>query len=727
MADHKMLTAGQRYVLRQDCVLLRVLRPGRIIVLLGVALVFFAQGAGHPALAESPNHLLASDAPTYLPWVIAALASILALGFAAAAMHFRHKAVGEEFHRGILESSGALVCVVNKDGIVVGFNKASERVSGFGRDQILGQKLTTALVIPEEQSAVEMVIDDLLSDASPIEFETYWKTCDGQHRLISWLWTVYDDPSSKARYCVATGVDITEQQRVFSDIAMSSDRMAAVLDTANEGIITIDSRGTMQSVNKAAQKMFQYSEDELRGKNVSTLMPEPYAANHDNFIKNYLHSGDPRIIGKGREVEGRRKDGKTFPIELGISEWTQNGQTYFSGMIRDISERLITEEALRRSQKMEAIGQLTGGIAHDFNNILGVVIGNLDLIEDRRSPDDRSANLIHAAQRAVMRGAELTRRLLAFSRQKPGIRETIEINAVINGMGDILDKTLSKNIELVLALSDDLWAIKTDAGELETAILNMALNARDAMPDGGHFTIATTNRVLGDGHTIPDMPPGDYISLAFTDDGLGMSEEVRSQIFEPFYSTKPQSQGTGLGLSIIYSFVNSSGGHITVRSELGRGTTFEILLPRSLEPVVAKSPITAALPRVSGGTETILVVDDEPDMLDTSAEILENLGYDVIAVADTSVALDVLYGNERIDLLISDVVMPGDMNGFELATIASAQRPSLKVIMSSGYIDDIEDADRYRSLYAELLVKPYRRNELAQAVRRVLGAEIDEH
>src|SRR4051794_33185032 len=360
-------------------------------------------------------------------------------------------------------------------------------------------------------------------------------------------------------------------------------RLQAVLDTAVDGIILIDANGAIMSFNPACERLFGYRPDEVIGHNVKMLMPPVYADNHDQYLSNYRRTLDPKIIGIGREVFAQRKDGSIFPIYLSVGEAKQERESIFVGIISDLSARRETEERLRRSQRMEAIGQLTGGIAHDFNNLLAIVSGNLELLLELPTLAPDARELAVEAIGASDRGAELVRRLLAFARKQQLEPRAFNLNERLPEIVQLLGRTLGEAVQFRTDAALDLWEALADPTQVDDAVVNLAINARDAMPEGGVLTVETANVFLDDDYAQQhlDVAMGEYVMLAVTDTGLGMSPEVAARALEPFFTTKAAGRGTGLGLSQVYGFVKQSGGHVTIYSEGGHGTTVKLFLPRS--------------------------------------------------------------------------------------------------------------------------------------------------
>jgi PAS domain S-box-containing protein len=385
------------------------------------------------------------------------------------------------------------------------------------------------------------------------------------------------------------------------------------------------------------------------------------------------------------------------------------------GTIQDITEMKQAEDNLRQAQKMEAVGQLTGGVAHDFNNLLAVISGNTELLADEIGADDQR---LQAVLRAATRGAELTQRLLSFSRRQPLRPQPINMNRLISDMSGLLSRTLGAGVQISTPATPGLWQAMADPGQLENALLNLALNARDAMPGGGELRIKAANAVLDDaGAAALGAGPGDYVVLSVGDSGTGISPEVRHRVFEPFFTTKEVGQGSGLGLSMVYGFARQSCGAAAVESEPGVGTIVRLYLPRAVGPAAAPAPSAAEAPRGHG--ETVLVVEDDPDVRRLAVSLLESLGYGVLHAADETSALKALSETPGIDLLLSDVVLARGSNGPGLAQAAKERRPDLKVLFMSGYPG--KALDHYRlDDGARVLRKPFRRSDLAKTVREAL-------
>lgn len=498
-------------------------------------------------------------------------------------------------------------------------------------------------------------------------------------------------------------------------------KLQAMLESAVDAIITIDENAIITTVNPAAARLFGYEQGEFIGRNVNFLMPEPYRSAHDGYINNYRRTGHRKIIGIGREVTGRRRDGSTFPMHLAVSEFEMDGRSFFTGIIHDLSAAKATEMALRQAQKMEAMGQLTGGIAHDFNNLLTVIIGNLEMLESRLSTPLQQELLKEALEAADL-GARLTSRLLAFARRSHLEPEIVNLNSFVVGLTDMLHRTLGATISLSNALSPNLWSTRVDPSQVESAIVNLAVNSRDAMPDGGRLLIETANVSIDEdmGDTLDGLKPGDYVRLSVSDTGTGMTAAVREKAFEPFFTTKAQGRGTGLGLSMIYGFAKQSGGHATIYSEEGRGTTVNIYLPRYISPADAAEAEASSAAVGQGEGQLILAVEDDERVRRLTVSRLQQLGYRVLEAASGAEALEVIAAEPGIDLLFTDLAMPGGMSGYDLSAEVRNLYPDIRILLTSGYAEELANSDRLPGEQFRVLRKPYRQADLARAIEDAL-------
>jgi len=513
--------------------------------------------------------------------------------------------------------------------------------------------------------------------------------------------------------------DITDRKRAQLARLESEARYRAMVDTAIDSIVVIDESGIIQSANPATQTIFACSTEELVGLNIKVLMPEEHARAHDDYLSTYKRTGIRKIIGIGREVSAKRKDGSTFPVDLAVAEWHDAaGRRFYTGIMRDISERKKIEEALSHAQRLDAVGRLAGGVAHDLNNLLAVIAGNLEVAEQRTQDPDTHL-LIQRAMEAVEAGSSFNRRLLSLAQKRKFHPYRVALNASVAHMVELLKRTLSEDVELNATLAADLWDVHCDPGEIDGALLNLAINARDAMPDGGRLEITARN-VTFDARASklhPDAQEGDYVQVSVVDTGIGMAPEVLKRAMDPFFTTKDPSKGAGLGLSSVYNFVKQSGGFVTLSSERGEGTAVNIYLPRALDKPVAKSPADPKdVPQGDG--ELILVVEDDDRVREITLRRLESLGYAVAEARSGPEANRLLNAGEPIDLVFSDVVMPGKVTGYDVAQWVATMKPNIKVVLTTGY--DSKANALPVGVKVPILDKPYTRERLAQTMRSVL-------
>jgi PAS domain S-box-containing protein len=499
-------------------------------------------------------------------------------------------------------------------------------------------------------------------------------------------------------------------------------RLTAVVETAVDGFILIDARGRILLFNPACERLFGYRAEEVFHENVKMLMPPTYSVDHDEYIKNFLHTGERKIIGIGREVIGLRKDGSTFPMELSVGEAKQDGESIFVGIIHDVTARKQTEEQLRQAQKMEMVGQLSGGIAHDFNNLLTVIIGNAEHLGEQLKSRQDLLRISNDICQAGERGAELTQRLLAFSRRQLLHPREVDCRELLDSMRKLLRRTLRENIEIAITPSSEQVLAFADRAQLESSVLNLVLNAQDAMPNGGHLILSTSVASLDDEYQDqhPEIEPGRYAMITVTDDGVGMTAEIAARAFEPFYTTKEVGKGSGLGLSMVYGFARQSNGHVSIYSEVGLGTTVRIYLPHvAMKGQKPSDQIPAEEVFIPRGRETILVAEDDPFVRSSVILRIESLGYTVISAVNGNDALDMLKANPSIDMLFTDIVMPGGMSGWDLADRVREIRPGLPVVFSSGYTLEMPTHEGREPGKSIILSKPYRK---AERLREALTA-----
>ncbi len=482
-----------------------------------------------------------------------------------------------------------------------------------------------------------------------------------------------------------------------------------------------DVEGSITYANDRFCKVSGYSEDELIGQNHRLI-------NSGETDKAYWRQMY-RTLARGQVwsdvVRNRAKDGHFYWVDATIIPLMgkDNKPRSYIAIRTDITERKLSEQALRRSQKMDALGQLTGGIAHDFNNILSIILGNVEMLKKQVPDDEKSHKRIQNIYKSTMRAAELTRQLLSFSRHQAENVTITNINQLIKDMDNLIAHSITPQVEIEWHLAKDLWSTEIAPGDFEDSLLNLVINARDALSGRGWLSIETANITLDENYceNNPDIKSGDYVQLKVSDRGEGMVAEQLEHVFEPFYTTKEQGKGTGLGLAMVFGFIQRSKGHINVESEQGLGTTFRLYLPRVNEVALTVDvSMEETNKTLAESKETILVVDDEEALLELAEEFLLDLGYRVLTAGSGQQALDVLTGEENIDLMISDVIMPGGINGYELAERVTADYPELKVLLASGYTEKIATSENHKRFSLNLLAKPYSKVELAQKVRQIL-------
>jgi PAS domain S-box-containing protein len=502
------------------------------------------------------------------------------------------------------------------------------------------------------------------------------------------------------------------------ELAKVNEFVATIVDSAPTPIITYHPDMRIRSWNPAATHLTGFLAAEALGSTLPDLFPE-----HGEQIAKCMAlvlGGEAR---SNLEIQRKRKDGRLIDLVASAAPLRRDDGIIDGGVTIwvDVTRQRAAERQLQQAKKMEAVGQLTGNVAHDFNNLLAIIIGNLDLLMDVCEADAEARELVNEAIDAAERGAALTGRLLAFARQQTLRPVAVGIDALIAGIRPLLQRAVGDTVSIDVSIANDLWLARADPGQLESAVLNLSVNARDAMPDGGRLIIAARNATLDDSYVSEhaDVAADDYVCVSVSDTGCGIPPEIIGQVFEPFFTTKGTGKGSGLGLSIVYGFVKQSGGHIVVHSKAGAGTSISLFLPRLAGAIVPDPTGPAGLP---GCGEMILLVEDDPQLRRTSASTVQALGYGVVTAADAAEALALLDSETGIDLLFTDIVLPGGVNGFELARLAREQRPGLKVLFVSGFVDPALTAGR-SGQDARILTKPFRRSELGAMLASTLLGE----
>jgi PAS domain S-box-containing protein len=506
-----------------------------------------------------------------------------------------------------------------------------------------------------------------------------------------------------------------------------------LLESVPDAVVAVSRTGAIVLVNREAERVFGYERDQLLGEPVEMLVPDRFRDQYLERRKEYFEEPTTRELGSGLEFHGLRQDGSEFPVDIAVSPIGADESATAIVVVHDLSEakeserrrdeelaRANREMRIAQSRRLESLGQLAGGVAHDFNNLLGVILNYADFVADELEEGTAVHTDVKEIRKAAERATELTRQLLIFSRREAIKPAPVDLNEVVNDIERLLRRTLGEHIELVVRLSPDVPAVLADPGQVEQVLVNLAVNARDAMPDGGRLVIDTRvvelDRDFLQEH--PDAVPGRYVRVTVEDSGTGMDPEVAARAFEPFFSTKRKGEGTGLGLATVYGIVTAAGGLISVYSEPGEGTVFRVHLP-AVDSDAVRAPGERAV-ELTGRGESVLLVEDEDSVRALAKRILTEGGYRVSALSQGSDALPLLEDPRRdFDLLISDVVMPG-MRGVELVRRALELRPELPVLMMSGYTTPLEEDDRRAMAEAPLLEKPFSRRDLLGQVRELL-------
>jgi PAS domain S-box-containing protein len=608
----------------------------------------------------------------------------------------------------------------------------------IGHRDVIGLPVREAVPEVEGQGFFEL-LDRVYSSGEPFvgkDVQIILQRTPGgvtETRYLDFVYQPIKDGSGNVTSIFVEGSDVTERRETEQALReLNSNLERRVIERAQargrtwqlspDLLGALNSKGYFETSNPAWQTVLGWSEQEVARMSIFELL-HPDDVEHTRAGFELTLVGQPAIRFVNRY---RCKDGTYRYISwVGIQE---DGYVYCTG--RDVTAEREAELALakaqdelRQAQKMEAIGQLTGGIAHDFNNLLTGILGSLALVRRRMATNSTEdiPRLMDAASKCALRAGALTHRLLAFGRRQALDIKPNDVNRIITSMEELLRRTMGERIELVCKLSADLWSASTDSNQLESALLNLAINSRDAMPDGGQLTIQTANVCLDDSYTSlhEGLQSGDYVSVTVSDEGIGMSPEVLEKALDPFFTTKPVGEGTGLGLSVIYGFIKQSRGHLRISSEVGRGTSVTLYLPRARQSAVVLKPAEVVIPRGHG--ETVLVVEDDATVRSVISDALQDLGYKVLTAPDARLAIPLLQSTRPIDLLVSDVILP-HINGGKLAQIARAARPQLKVLFVSGYTENAIARESFDER-TDMLIKPFALDVLGAKVHSMIQGQ----
>jgi PAS domain S-box-containing protein len=618
------------------------------------------------------------------------------------------------------------IFMLNPDGTVASWNAGARRFKGYVEAEIIGQHFSRFYTPGDRAAGVPERALRTALDSGRFEDEGWRVRKDGSHFWASVVIDpIYDDNGELFGFAKITR-DISDKKLAREALRRAEEQFRMLIDSVIDyAIYMLSPDGIITTWNGGARRIKGYASDEVIGTHFSRFYtPEDQAAGVPAQVLAEVRTHG-RFEAEGWRV---RKDGSRFRANVVLDTIRDpDGRLVgYAKITRDITQRVQLEDArqaLQHAQRLEAVGKLTGGVAHDFNNILQVIGGSLQLLGGAVTGMAPAQRHLSMALAAVDRGAKLSSQLLAFARRQPLQPRVLNPGRVVRAMEELVRRAVGETVDVETVVSASLWNSTLDPNQLENVVLNLAINARDAMPAGGRLTIELSNTMLDDTYVsvAHEVPPGQYVQLAITDTGTGMTPEVRERAVEPFFTTKGEGHGTGLGLSMAFGFVKQSGGHFRIYSEVGHGTTIKAYFPRALAAEEAlPEPVTGD---VRGGTETILVVEDDPSVQATVVGLLTDLGYHVLKADNGDTALAVLRAGVRCDLLFTDVVMPGKIKSTELARQAKGLLPNLQVLYTSGYTQNAIIHGGRLDPGVELLSKPYRREQLAAKVRQMLGGQ----
>jgi PAS domain S-box-containing protein len=620
----------------------------------------------------------------------------------------------ERLFSAVVESSNDAIITKALDGTITGWNRAAERLFGYTAAEAVGSRIDI-IVPPDRHDEVRTILDRIGRGEAIKQYETSRVHKDGKEVEISLAISPIRSAEGEIVGASKTARDIGESKRTQKALTQEIEERQRIFETSQDLILVTDTNGNFVQVSPSSMTILGYEPAEMIGHSaVEFIHPDDLDSTREEM----------RSARRGRhmrnfETRYVHKDGHDVALTwMGV--WSEPVRRHFF-VGRDVTEKRAAEAQFRQAQKMEAVGQLTGGIAHDFNNILTVITGTIGILTDAVADRPQLVAIAKMIDEAAERGADLTKHLLAFARKQPLQPREVDVNALILEAAKLLRPTLGEQIRIDPLLAQDAWTALVDPSQLTTAILNLALNARDAMPSGGKLVLETNNVYLDEGYASmhSEVTAGNYVMIAVSDTGSGIAARDLEKVFDPFFTTKEVGKGTGLGLSMVFGFVKQSNGHIKIYSEEGHGTAVKLYLPRATGLDQTASEMQASS-RIEGGNEIVLVVEDDGLVRRYVITQIASLGYTTLEASNAAEALDVMGRVDRIDLLFTDVIMPGSMNGRQLVEEALKRRPSLKTLYTSGYTENAIVHHGRLDSGVLLLAKPYRQSDLARMIRMAL-------
>jgi PAS domain S-box-containing protein len=622
----------------------------------------------------------------------------------------------ERLFSAVVESSNDAIITKALDGAITGWNRAAERLFGFSATEAIGNHIDI-IVPPDRRAEVREILDRIARGEEIEHYETLRLHKDGREVHVSL--SVSPIRSSAGEIVGASKIarDISESKMTQKALNQEIEERRRIFETSQDLILVTDTAGNFVQVSPSSMTILGYKPAEMIGHSAVEFIHPDDLDSTRNEMRSARRGHDMRNF----ETRYVHKDGRAVMLTW-MGTWSEPVRRHFF-VGRDLTEKHAAEAQFRQAQKMEAVGQLTGGIAHDFNNILTVITGTVGILADAVADRPQLAAITKMIDEAADRGASLTKHLLAFARKQPLQPREVDVNALILETAKLLQPTLGEQIEIAPLLAADAWTALVDPSQLTTALLNLTLNARDAMPAGGKLALETNNVYLDEGYANmhSEVTVGNYVMIAVSDTGSGIPAADLEKVFDPFFTTKEVGKGTGLGLSMVFGFVKQSNGHIKIYSEEGHGTTVKVYLPRATGLHQTTTELSASS-RIEGGHEVVLIVEDDALVRRYVITQIESLGYTTLEARNAAEALDAIGNAATIDLLFTDVIMPGSMNGRQLVDEALKRRPSLKTLFTSGYAENAIVHHGRLDSGVLLLAKPYRKSDLARMIRMALDS-----